>query len=98
MPGRQAADRGFTLLEVLVAVVLLGLAYVAVLQSFSMSSSQLVRLEKKRGAALGALLDFDRALQETPAGGEVFMAGNKFVLRRFSSQDGQLETLRLSKE
>lgn len=39
---------GFTLIEILVAVSILGLAYVAVLQNFSLSLRSLARLDTKR--------------------------------------------------
>lgn len=94
---RPLSQNGFTLLEVLVAVVILALAYVAILQSLSQSSLSILRLEKKRGAARTNALDFDRELQ-TATQGEVFLEGHRFKLLRVTSDDGRLETLRMVKD
>lgn len=87
---------GFTLLEVLVAVVILGLAYVAILQSLSLSNTTIARLDRKRGERLATALAFER---EAPAAkAEIFLRGSKFKVLHCLSEDGQLETLRLVKE
>lgn len=90
-------QKGFTLLEVLVAVVILGLAYVAILQSFSHSSLSIGRLEKKRDSALSAAQELVSA-SPSAAKGELFLEGHRFKLFRVTSDDGRLETLRLVKE
>ncbi|MEW6593735.1 MAG: type II secretion system protein [Thermodesulfobacteriota bacterium] len=91
------SQSGFTLLEVLVAVVILGLAYVAILQSFSHSTLSILRLAKKRGSVLSSAQAFERDTQTTTQG-ELFLEGHRFKLRRVTSDDGRLETLRLVKE
>ena len=94
---RSCSQQGFTLLEVLVAVLILSLAYVAVLQNFSQSSANIFRLEKGRGADLRDALALEQQLRGTDLGGEVLVQGQKFVLRKIGSKDGQLETVRLEK-
>lgn len=93
---RRPTQNGFTLLEVLMAVVILGLAYVAILQSFSHSTLSILRLEKKRDGALTAAQEF--AADNHAAQGELFLEGHRFKLRRVVSDDGRLETLRLAKD
>ena len=89
---------GFTLLEVLVAVLILSVAYVAVLQNFSQSSSNIFRMEKVIASVLREFLDFEQALQGgAPTAGEVLVEGEKFVLKKISSKDGMLETVKLEK-
>jgi len=96
MARHKRSQKGFTLLEVLVAVVILGLAYVAILQSFSHSTLSILRLEKKRGGALAAAQEF--AADGHAAKGELFLEGHRFKLIRVASDDGRMETLRLVKE
>ena len=96
MARHEPSQNGFTLLEVLVAVVILGLAYVAILQSFSQSPLSILRLEKKRDGALAAAQEF--ASDSAASQGELFLEGHRFKLRRVTSDDGRLETLRLGKE
>ncbi|MFZ5774069.1 MAG: hypothetical protein ACOY3Z_01095 [Thermodesulfobacteriota bacterium] len=92
-----------TLLEILVAVVFLSLAYVAVLQSFSQSNAGIFRLARSRPAELARVLAFEGELRQAGAGGqsgpvgEVALEGRKFVLQKIHSEDGQLELLRLVK-
>ena len=88
---------GFTLLEVLVAVLILSLAYVAVLQNFSQSSTNIFRLEKGRTTDLRDALALEQQLRGTDLAGEVLVLGQKFVLKKIGSKDGQLETVRLEK-
>ena len=96
MRSATCRQAGFTLLEVLVAVVILGLAYVAILQSLSLSNTLIARLDRKRGERLATALAFAR---EAPAAqGEIFLRGSKFKVLHYLSEDGQLETLRLVKE
>jgi len=88
---------GFTLLEVLVAVLILSLAYVAVLQNFSQSSASIFRLEKGRAADLRNAMALEQQLRGADLAGEVLVLGQKFVLKKIGSKDGQLETVRLEK-
>lgn len=88
---------GFTLLEVLVAVLILSLAYVAVLQNFSQSNANIFRLEKGRATDLREAMALEQQLRGTDLAGEVLVLGQKFVLKKIGSKDGQLETVRLEK-
>ena len=60
---RHRAPKGFTLLEVVVAVVILGLAYVAILQNFSFSSRNIARLQDSRTATFENSLEFEELLR-----------------------------------
>ena len=91
------SQQGFTLLEVLVAVLILSLAYVAVLQNFSQSNANIFRLEKGRATDLRDALALEQQLRGTDLAGEVLVQGQKFVLKKIGSKDGQLETVRLEK-
>jgi prepilin-type N-terminal cleavage/methylation domain-containing protein len=105
--GRMAAQRknhGFTLIEVLAAVVILGLAYVAVLQNFSMSMRNIVRIEQANNATLRDMLAFEEVVwpsdEETEldtSGLPLFMEGRIFQLVVVTSDDGQMTTLKLEK-
>lgn len=103
MLGSASGQQGFTLLEVLVAVVILGLAYVAILQNLSLAFSNIFRLDKKREAILVEELDFAHGLR---AGGQwtdesfssdIFMEGHKCRLLKILSKNGELETVKLEK-
>jgi prepilin-type N-terminal cleavage/methylation domain-containing protein len=95
--GNSLRQQGFTLLEVLVAVLILSLAYVAVLQNFSQSSTNIFRLEKGRVAAMREAMALEQQLRGTDLAGEVLVLGQKFALKKISSKDGELETVRLEK-
>ncbi len=94
---------GFTLLEVLAAVVILGLAYVAVLQSFSLSMRNIEKVDKSRRAVFDERLAFSRAsiftgaesLGEDEAEGEVFIEGLKYQLVEVLSDTGEMATLQM---
>jgi prepilin-type N-terminal cleavage/methylation domain-containing protein len=90
-------QRGFTLLEVLVAVLILSLAYVAVLQNFSQSSANIFRLGKGRVTDIHDAMALEQQLREENPAGEVLVQGEKFVLKKIVIQDGQGETLKLEK-
>ncbi|MFH1021459.1 MAG: type II secretion system protein [Pseudomonadota bacterium] len=95
--GRYLQQQGFTLLEVLVAVLILSLAYVAVLQNFSQSGANIFRLEKGGAAELREILALEQQLRGGDLAGEVMVLGQKFVLKKICSKDGQLETVKLEK-
>lgn len=103
-PKKHIDHNGFTLLEVMIAVVILGLSYVAILQNFSFSAQNIVRIEKSRSGNLEDFLTFEKHLREldeedTGLGdaGEVFLEGNKFKLVVIESESGNLKTLKLQK-
>lgn len=88
---------GFTLLEVLVAVLILSLAYVAVLQNFSQSNFNIFRLEKGWVTDLHDAMALDQQLREVNPAGEVLVQGQKFVLEKIEIDHGQLETVKVVK-
>lgn len=102
-PDRQ--DQGFTILEVLIAVVILGLSYVAVLQSFSFSMRNISRIEEElttdfpESASFLSDARFDGGTgvngETTP--GQDYIIGQKYRLVQISSEDGELVTLRLDR-
>jgi len=104
MTGRMGTWRtvgrrrdGFTVIEVLVAVVVLGLAYVAVLQSFSLSIRNVVRVERVRSEVLTEMLAFEDLLRtedtEALPAGEIFLEGSHFRLVWVESEEGRFATL-----
>lgn len=93
----KCAQRGFTLLEVLVAVLILSLAYVAVLQNFSQSSANIFRLGKGMTAELRDGMALERQSRQENPSGEDLVVGQRFVLRKIAIGDGQLETVKVVK-
>jgi prepilin-type N-terminal cleavage/methylation domain-containing protein len=93
----NCAQCGFTLLEVLVAVLILSLAYVAVLQNFSQSSANIFRLGKGMTADLRDGMALERQLRQENPPGEDLVVGQRFVLRKIAIDDGQLETVKVVK-
>ncbi len=93
----ERGDGGFTVLEVLVAVVILGLAYVAVLQNFSLSMRNAGRVEEVRDAVFAEMVAFEDLLRsgdpDQLAGVETFLEGNYFYLAWVESEDGRFSTL-----
>ena len=99
---KNASMKGFTLLEVVVAVVILGLAYVAILQNFSFSSRNIARLKDSRATIFENSLAFERQLHEEGDGieestGEVYLKGDKYVLILVTNEDGTLTSIELEK-
>ena len=92
--GKKQGAGGFTLLEILVAVTILAMAYLVVLQNFSISFRNLERLERVWQRDFTALLkrevDF-RAIpvkaEEEPLVGEVLVVGQKYQLVLVTSAD-----------
>ncbi|MBU0908858.1 MAG: type II secretion system GspH family protein, partial [Proteobacteria bacterium] len=82
VPQGTAEQMGFTLLEVLVAVLILGLAYVAVLQNFSISLKNIDKIGKTRQAVFDELLTFSEDIKFTGANqleGDVEVQGTLFI-------------------
>lgn len=97
-------QQGFTLLEVMVAVVILGLSYVAILQSFSLSARNIIRVEESRFDNLQDSMFLDRQLNTFTATtslsadyGEIFVTGTKYKLVIIESVDGAIKTLQLQR-
>jgi len=105
LPPPAAEQSGFTLLEVLVAVLILGMAYVAVLQNFSISLKNIDKISKTRQAVFEELLAFSADSKFTGADlllesdedeeGTLFIEGEKYRLVVVKSTSGELATLKL---
>jgi prepilin-type N-terminal cleavage/methylation domain-containing protein len=104
LPNQAAEQAGFTLLEVLVAVLILGLAYVAVLQNFSISLKNIDKISKTRQAVFEELLIFSEDNKFTGGNqlesdeeeeGTLFIEGEKYRLVVVKSNSGELATLKL---
>ncbi|MEA2082710.1 MAG: type II secretion system protein [Thermodesulfobacteriota bacterium] len=98
-------QEGFTLIEVFVAVIILGLAYVAILQSFSVSLTNIDRLDRSASRLLNDVMEFERLLHpgEDEEGegegeiGEVFLEGSKYKLILIANEKRGLMSLKLEK-
>ena len=106
-------ENGFTLMEIIVAVTILGLGYVVILQSFSMSMSNITRIDRSRKNTFASLLAFEEEIRpeleaqlllnltkgdtEDKTDYPSFLEGRKYRLALISSEDGQFVTLRLEK-
>lgn len=103
--GPQGREQGFTLIEIIVAVIIMGLAYVVILQSFSLSARNIAKVEGVRNDLLQYSLEFEQqALDKrlsTQEGVEVnediFMAGSRYQLLLVSDESEMFMTLRLEK-
>ena len=96
-------QKGFTLIEVFAAVIILGLAYVAILQSFSVSLTNIDRLDRSASLLLNDVLEFERLLhpgeeeEEEGEEGEVFLEGDKYKLILIANEKRDLMSLKLEK-
>ena len=95
-------QKGFTLIEVFAAVIILGLAYVAILQSFSVSLTNIDRLDRSASLLLNDVLEFERLLhpgeeEEEEGEGEVFLEGDKYKLILIANEKRDLMSLKLEK-
>lgn len=98
MGPREAA--GFTLLEVLLAVTILGMAYLAIMQNFSVSMQNIARLDRNGRRLFAAQVELERNFLARNIGeevaGEVFVAGDKYkVVVMNGTETGKLVTLGL---
>jgi type II secretion system protein I len=98
-------DNGFTLLEVMIAVLLLSLSYVAVLESFSSSMQRLGKLEKRleifmsQDSKMTKDIRFNGpTLEYAPSDGEIFLEGTTYMLTIVASEDGLLQSLQLRQQ
>jgi len=94
----KAGAAGFTLLEVLLAVTILGMAYLAIMQNFSMSMRNIDRLARNDDRLFAARAELEKDLMPGEIGeevaGEVFTEGGKYVVMRVVDEEsGKLETL-----
>lgn len=101
--SRAKTDKGFTLIEVLVAVVILGLAYVTVLQNFSVSMKNITRLDRAKTEIFENVLEFENLTQ--PDSDEdvdfdafpSFIEGRIYRLVVIADENGELVTLRITR-
>jgi prepilin-type N-terminal cleavage/methylation domain-containing protein len=99
----KESSAGFTLLEVLVAVAILGMAYLVIMQNFSLSMQNIVRLEINGTRLLAVQLEMDKhfifeIIDDDPAG-EIFVEeGSYKVLLVTSEEDERLVTLVIKKQ
>lgn len=101
------SDSGFTLLEVMIAVLLLSLSYVAVLESFSSSMLRLIKLEQRlesffqQESRMSRDLKFTSPaldLDYTEVKGEIFVEGTTHQLSIATSEEGLLQSLQLTQK
>ena len=98
---RRGNDRqaGFTIIEVVVAVVILALAYTSILQNFSLSLRNIDRVDKKQTEIFNEQLHFEAQLQEMTfygeedGPGEVFLEGNRYRVVMVTDETGGFVTL-----
>jgi prepilin-type N-terminal cleavage/methylation domain-containing protein len=100
---KRTKERGFTLIEVLAAVMILGMAYVAILQSFSVSMKNIRRIDAARATTLEKMLAFEQLLRplddaDTPDKDlPLFLEGRFYKLVVVSDEEDDLTTLKLER-
>lgn len=96
---RVVRDGGFTLLEVLLAVTILGMAYLAIMQNFSVSLQNIERLDRNGGQLFMAQLEMEKHFLVgnlgEEVGGEIFVEGGKYMIMLTGDESGKLSTLSL---
>jgi prepilin-type N-terminal cleavage/methylation domain-containing protein len=98
-------ENGFTLIEIIVAVVIMGMAYVVILQNFSLSTRNLSKVESVRDNLLRSALEFDQHSlaakldneESTEMTESVFMEGSMYQLILVADENENFMTLRLEK-
>lgn len=101
----KVSDKGFTLIEVILAVIIMGLAYVAILQSFSLSNRNIFKVEQVRNNMLAYALKFEKQSFDRKMDSDsdiyttesVFMEGSKYQLLLVSDETETFMTLKLEK-
>jgi prepilin-type N-terminal cleavage/methylation domain-containing protein len=93
-------DAGFTLLEVLLAVTILGMAYLAIMQNFSVSLQNIERLDRHGDQLFSAQLEMEKHFLVRNLGeevtGEIFVEGDKYMIMLVTDDEsGKLTTLSL---
>lgn len=98
-------EKGFSLLEILVAVTIMGLSYVAILQNFSMSARNIAKMDEGRTALIASslafemtLLSLDQAGQDAGDGAEVVAEGGRYQLTQITDENDDFMTLKLKKK
>ena len=100
--GVVSNQRGFTIIEVVVAVIILALAYATILQNFSLSLQNIGRVDRKRTAIFEQQLQFEEQLQQAEAAvveegeqpeGEVFLEGARYQVVVLRNETGELVSL-----
>lgn len=91
---------GFSLLEVLLAVTILGMAYLAIMQNFSVSLRNIERLDRNGEKFFAAQLEMEKnffaANIREKESGEIFAEGEKYMVMLLSDGGpGGLTTLSL---
>ncbi|MBU0485217.1 MAG: type II secretion system GspH family protein [Proteobacteria bacterium] len=101
---KASTENGFTLLEVLVAVTILGIAYLAVLQSFSVSMRNISKVDTKRQQMFSSMLIMENQFSplSDPATEDeknlpVFIKGQKYKLLLMTDENDAFVTLKLEK-
>jgi prepilin-type N-terminal cleavage/methylation domain-containing protein len=102
----RPAQSGFSLLEILVAVTIMGLAYVAILQSFSLSARNIGFMDTSRAELLINSLAFEKQLVlmgqdkqgEMAENGEVLADGASYELVLVADENRDFMTIMLAKK
>ena len=99
------SDKGFSLIEILVAVTIMGLAYVAILQSFSLSARNITKMEESRSSIMRTSMEFekktlslDKIDSDVAGEGEVVVTGQRFQLTMITDDNDTFMTLKLDKK
>ncbi len=100
------SESGFSLLEILVAVTIMGLAYVAILQSFSLSARNIHFMDESRSQLLRNTLAFEKQLismgldgeGDLAESGEVLVDGGRYELVLVTDQNNDFMTIMLNRK
>jgi len=100
------AVAGFSLLEILVAVTIMGLAYVAILQSFSLSARNIGFMDTSRAELLANSLAFEKQLAvmgqniegDMADSGELLVEGARYKLVLVTDENNDFMTVMLAKK
>ena len=99
------AERGFTILEVLVAVMILGMAYLVVLQSFSLSMRNIERIDRNGSSRFEAMLNMEKHFLSAnieedgeEVEGEVYVEDSSRRVVQFTDENNLLFSLKMEKQ
>jgi len=98
-PFGKKRQAGFTIIEVVVAVIILALAYASILQNFSLSLRNIDRVDSKQTEIFSRQLEFEALLRKIATGeeedqqGEVFLEGERSQVVMLTDESGQFVTL-----